>query len=66
MSYSTESKKMAEILIRMNGKDGALKMAGRYAADCAATGDIAGQNRWGAAAGWIAELIQIEGRPNKP
>jgi hypothetical protein len=68
MSYSTESKKLAEILIRINGKDGAFKMAGRYATDCAATGDIAGQNRWCAAAEWIAELINIEklGKANKP
>jgi hypothetical protein len=65
MSYSTESKKLAEILIRLYGKDGASKMAGRYATDCAAIGDIAGQNRWSAAAAWIAELIQIE-EPSKP
>jgi len=65
MSYSTESKKLAEILIRLYGKDGALKMAGRYATDCAAIGDIAGQNRWNAAAAWITELIENEklGKP---
>jgi len=65
MSYSTESKKLAEILIRLYGKDAALKMAGRYATDCAAIGDIAGQNRWNAAAAWITELIENEklGKP---
>jgi hypothetical protein len=68
MSYSTESKKLAEILIRLYGKAGALKMAGRYATDCAAIGDSAGQNRWRAAAEWIAELIQNDelGKPKMP
>jgi hypothetical protein len=60
VSYSIESKKLAATLIRLYGKDGALKMAGRFATDCAAIGDIAGQNRWVAAAAWIAELIKIE------
>jgi hypothetical protein len=44
-----------------------LKIAERYSTDYAATGDIAGQHRWGAAAVWIAELIKIEelGKPKK-
>jgi hypothetical protein len=67
MSYSTESKKLAEILIRVNGKDGASKLAQRYAEDCAAIGDNAEQNRWDATAAWIAELIKFEavGKPDK-
>jgi hypothetical protein len=60
MSYSTDAKAVAEALVRLYGREGALTMASRYSADSAASGDFIGLNKWACAATWIADLIKTE------
>jgi hypothetical protein len=60
MSYSTDIKVIAEALVRLYGREGALTMAGQYSAGSAASGDVIGQNKWACAASWIADLIKTE------
>ena len=47
-------------MIRFHGLNGAFTMAGRYAAEAAAKGDVCTQGKWTVIAGRIAMLIEAE------
>jgi hypothetical protein len=66
MNLTDIMESMAESLIEMYGMEKALKVANDYAAECDSTADRTGLAKWSAIAAYIAELIQMDAKYNKP
>lgn len=57
---AAENIALADSMIRMYGLSKAFTMAGRYASDCTANGDIDGHSKWATAAARIAAVMELE------
>jgi hypothetical protein len=53
---------LADSMIRLHGTTRALKLADRYAADCASEGDARGYMKWTSVAAKIADFAALDRR----